>query len=232
MEPQDQHRAPRQEYTYEHPRPAVTADTVLFTFREDSLQALLIRRGQAPFADSWALPGGFVEMDEDLETVARRELAEETNVRDVHLEQLRTFGAPDRDPRGRVITVAHLAVLSPEQVARTKMRSASDARDVAWWGLSDLPDLAFDHARIVECGLRRLHERLQQGLDSLLLPEEFTLSEMRKLHEAVMGETLDKRAFRRKALARGVLEDVGQRRTTGHGSAKLYRFLSAFSDGG
>lgn len=214
-------------YTYDYARPAVTVDIVLFTFQHDALQVLLIRRHTSPYAGTWALPGGFVDMDEDLETAALRELCEETNVSDVYLEQLYTFSAPDRDPRTRVITVAYFALLSQDDVKRLQLRGASDADEAAWWNVKGLPELAFDHVRIMDYAVQRLRWKLEwTALGFLLLPSEFTLSELQTVYETVLSEPLDKRNFRRKMLAAGVLEDTGQLREGGHRPAKLYRFTS------
>ncbi len=214
-------------YTYAYPRPAVTVDIILFTFYENELKVLLIQRNNPPFAQKWALPGGFVEMDEDLEAAALRELAEETNVTNVYLEQLYTFGEPDRDPRTRVITVAYFALLSVDQVAKQQIRGASDAGDARWWSMYSLPKLAFDHARILHYALQRLRWKLEwTALGFLLLPEEFTLSELQKVYETVLNEPLDKRNFRRKILATDVLEETGNIREGDHRPAKLYRFTA------
>ncbi len=139
----------------DYPHPSVTADVVIFTRREDDLQVLLIKRGHPPFEGRWAIPGGFVEVGESLEEAARRELEEETGVRDVHLEQLHTFGDPDRDPRGHVITVAYLALVPPA----TPTRAGDDAAEARWWPARDPPPLAFDHAGILACALRRLQSK-------------------------------------------------------------------------
>ncbi|MCS6844788.1 MAG: NUDIX hydrolase [Caldilineales bacterium] len=140
-----------------YPRPSVTVDIVLFTRRNGQPHVLLIRRRRPPFADHWALPGGFIEMDETLEQSAGRELWEETGLRDVPLEQLYTFGDPGRDPRGRVISVAYVAEIPSEQAAG--VAAGDDAADAAWWPLAALPPLAFDHARILERAARWLHAR-------------------------------------------------------------------------
>jgi 8-oxo-dGTP diphosphatase len=214
-------------YTYDYPRPAVTVDIILFTFYENDLKLLLIQRKRDPFAGKWALPGGFVEIDEDLEDAALRELAEETNVTNVYLEQLYTFGKPDRDPRTRVITISYFALLSVDQVAKQQIRGASDARDAQWWSIYDLPGLAFDHDRILQYALQRLRWKLEwTALGFLLLPEEFTLSELQKVYETVLNEPLDKRNFRRKMLATDVLEETGNIREGDHRPAKLYRFTA------
>ncbi|MBK8045803.1 MAG: NUDIX hydrolase [Anaerolineales bacterium] len=214
-----------QGYTYEYPRPAVTVDMILFAFQNDRLTVLLIRRTHDPFAGKWALPGGFVGEHEDLYDAARRELQEETNVSNVYLEQLYTFGQPDRDPRMRVVTVAYFALLSADELAEQQVRSGSDAGDARWWDIYQLPQLAFDHARILEYALQRLRWKLEwTALGFLLLPKEFTLSELQRVYETVLHEALDKRNFRRKILASGVLEESGNMRAGDHRPAKLYRF--------
>lgn len=214
-------------YVYEYPRPAVTVDIILFTFYAGDLKVLLIQRKGEPFQSKWALPGGFVGMDEDLSVAARRELAEETSVTDVYLEQLYTFGQPDRDPRGRVITVAYFALLSADQTAGLHLQSNSDADDVCWWSMYALPELAFDHDRILDYAMQRLRWKLEwTALGFLLLPAEFTLSELQKVYERVLDEPLDKRNFRRKMLATDVLEETGNIREGDHRPAKLYRFTA------
>lgn len=140
-------------------RPSVTVDIVLFTFAQDRLQVLLIRRGREPFAGAWALPGGFIEINESLEDAAARELWEETGVKDIFLEQLATFGDPDRDPRGRVISVAYIALAGAEIMATT--RAGDDASAAAWFDVYDPPRLAFDHAHILDVALQRLRHKLE-----------------------------------------------------------------------
>lgn len=214
-------------YCYEYPRPAVTVDIILFTFHAEELRVLMVRRKQPPFAAKWALPGGFVEINEDLENAARRELFEETHVQDIYLEQLYTFGEPDRDPRGRVITVAYFALLSTDQSQALQIQGASDAEEAAWWNVYDLPSIAFDHARIIQYALQRLRWKLEwTALGFLLLPAEFTLSELQKVYETVLHEPLDKRNFRRKMLAADVLEETGNLREGDHRPAKLYQFTA------
>ncbi|HMN28620.1 MAG TPA: NUDIX domain-containing protein [Caldilineaceae bacterium] len=214
-------------YCYEYPRPAVTVDIILFAFQGNDLNVLLIQRRNPPFAGSWALPGGFVDEGEDLHSAALRELAEETNIADVYLEQLYTFGQPDRDPRTRVITVAYFALLSADQAARLQLRGQSDASDARWWSMYHLPPLAFDHADILQYALQRLRWKLEwTALGFLLLPAEFTLSELQKVYETVLNEPLDKRNFRRKMLAADVLEETGNLRAGDHRPAKLYRFTA------
>lgn len=214
-------------YCYEYPRPAVTVDIILFTFQEGKLKVLLVRRGGPPFANMYALPGGFVEINEEIETAARRELYEETNIQDIYLEQLYTFGAPDRDPRTRVITVAHFALLSIDQAARLQIHAASDAAEATWCDAYAPPALAFDHARILQYAIQRLRWKLEwTALGFLLLPVEFTLSELQQVYETVLHEPLDKRNFRRKMLAADVLEPTGNQRGGEHRPAQLYRFTA------
>ncbi len=214
-------------YTYEHPRPAVSVDMALFAFLQNQLKVLLIQRGNEPFQGQWALPGGFVQMEESLEAAAKRELEEETGVCDVYLEQLYTFGAPHRDPRGRVITVVYFALLSADEAARMHVQGGDDAHDVRWWNMYDLPELAFDHRQILDYALQRLRWKLEwTALGFLLLPEEFTLSELQAVYETVLNEGLDKRNFRRKILSADVLEETGNFREGDHRPAKLYRFTA------
>ena len=134
-------------YTYEHPRPALTVDVVIFTIRTNHLHLLLVRRKQEPFAQMWALPGGFVNIDEPLNQAAARELEEETGVRDVYLEQLHTYGDPDRDPRGRIVTVVYIAFIPISENIHPEC--GDDADQARWFSVNELPDLAFDHAEII-----------------------------------------------------------------------------------
>lgn len=214
-------------FVYAYPRPAVTVDTVLFTFFDDDLRVLLVQRDNDPFAGAWAIPGGFVEMDEDLYDAALRELEEETGVREVYFEQLYTFGAPGRDPRTRVITVAYFALISADETRSLSIRASSDAADTRWWSMYELPTLAFDHDRILAYALQRLRWKLEwTALGFLLLPEEFTLSELQRVYERVLNEKLDKRNFRRKFLELGILEETGHMSKGDHRPARLYRFAA------
>ncbi len=217
-------------FCYPYPRPAVTVDVILFTFLHDCLQVLLVQRRREPFQDCWALPGGFVDENEDLQDAARRELQEETGVSDIYLEQLYTFGEPGRDPRGHVISVANLALLSADRARTLHIQGRDDATDARWWDIYNLPPLAFDHDQILGYALQRLRWKLEwTALGFLLLPAEFTLSELQQVYETSLGETLDKRNFRRKMLASSVegqriIEETGSLRAGDHRPAKLYRF--------
>jgi 8-oxo-dGTP diphosphatase len=210
-------------FTYRYPHPAVTVDAVVFGFDESDLKILLIQRSQEPFKHCWALPGGFVEIDEDLETAARRELQEETGICGVFLEQLYTFGAPDRDRRERVISVAYYALV---KLIDHQIQAASDARNVAWFSLQDLPPLAFDHEVVLEMACKRLKGKIRyEPIGFELLPERFPLSELQRLYETVLETPLDKRNFRKKILSMGLLIDTQEiQQDVAHRAAKLYRF--------
>lgn len=205
-------------------RPSVTTDVVIFSILDEMLKVLLIKRKSWPFEGMWAIPGGFVHMDESLEDGAYRELAEETDVTesDVYLEQLYTFGKPDRDPRTRVITVAYFALVSADKLSP---QAASDAADVGWFSVYNLPPLAFDHDEILEYALTRLRYKLEySAVGFQLLPEKFTLRELQDAYEIVLGTKLDKGNFRSKLRKTNVVEKVEGYRNTGGRPARLYRF--------
>jgi 8-oxo-dGTP diphosphatase len=193
-------------YTYAYPHPAVTTDTVLLTLRDDDLQALLIRRGRPPFAGQWALPGGFLDIDEDLDRCAARELQEETGIADPYMEQFHAFGDVGRDPRERIVSVAYLA-LAP--AASLRAQAGDDAADAQWHGLAALPELAFDHARVIAAARRHLADRLTRStIVFRLLPQTFTLEPLRRVHELLLDAALDERNFREWVLDRHPIEAV------------------------
>jgi 8-oxo-dGTP diphosphatase len=210
-------------HCYDHPRPALTVDCVVFGFDDGDLKVLLIQRGAAPFRGKWALPGGFVQMDETLEEAARRELAEETGITKLFLEQLFTFGDPGRDPRGRVVTVAYYALV---KLSDHRVEAASDAARAAWFTIDDLPPLAFDHAKIIATALERLRGKVRyQPIGFELLPPKFTLSQLQHLYETILDRTLDKRNFRKKILAMGFITELDEiEQDVAHRAARLYSF--------
>jgi len=209
-------------YTYDYPHPAVTVDILIFTIHDNNLKVLLIRRAMEPFEGQWALPGGFVGMGESLRRAAWRELREETGVHAAFLEQLGAFGHPDRDPRERVITVAYYALVP---FARLDIQAASDAKEARLFGMDELPDLAFDHSKILRRARERLQDKMEDPVIALqLVPEKFTLSELQRVHELILGEPLDKRNFRKKVQGLELIESTGEQKRTGpHRPAKLYR---------
>ena len=209
-------------YSYAYPHPAVTVDIVIFTVRDEQLKLLLIRRAGEPYQGKWALPGGFIHLDETLEASARRELEEETGVSGVYLEQLYTFGAPERDPRERVITVAYYALIPSDKL---QLRAATDAEAVGWFGMDELPDLAFDHPDIIATAHQRLVAKLDYSTIAFqFLGRDFTLSELQSVYEIILREELDKRNFRKWALALEQIEETGRERRHGaHRPANLYR---------
>ena len=209
-------------YTYDYPHPAVTVDIAIFTIQDDDFKVLLIQRGIEPFEGMWALPGGFVGIDESLRRAAWRELKEETGVNAAFLEQLSAFGHPDRDPRERVITVAYYALIPSD---RLQLKASTDAREARLFSMSDLPQLAFDHAKILRRAHRKLKDRIDDTIIALqLVPESFTLSELQRVHERILGAPLDKRNFRKKVKALDLLTLTGNEKRDGpHRPAKLYR---------
>lgn len=210
-------------YSYEYPRGALTVDCVVFGLDDVELKVMLIQRGQEPYLGMWALPGGFVRVAETLDEAARRELEEETGLHQVFLEQLYTFGEVHRDPRERVVSVAYYALV---KLSDHRVQAATDAREAAWFGVHEVPSLAFDHAGILQMGLERLRGKLRyQPIGFELLPKKFTLSELQHLYELVLERELDKRNFRKRVLATDLLIETDEvQQDVAHRAARLYRF--------
>ena len=210
-------------HTYDHARPALTVDGVVFGVDGGELKVLLIERGLEPFKGQWALPGGFVQAGETLDAAVARELEEEAGLSGVFLEQLYTFGAVDRDPRERVVSVAYYALVN---LSGHTTRAATDAADARWFPAAAPPPLAFDHADILAMALNRLRGKLRyQPVGFELLPEKFTLTQLQQLYESVLGTPLDKRNFRKKVLGFDLLIPLDETfRDGAHRPAQLFRF--------
>lgn len=199
----------------------VAVDLVIFTIQSGALKLLLVKRKIAPFEGRMALPGGFVHADEDLDAAALRELEEETGVRDVYLEQLYSFGAPKRDPRGRVISIAYFALISADH----PLEAGTDAAEANWWPVDGLPALAFDHQAIVTYAIERLRNKLEYTTVGFqLLPEKFTLTELQTVYETILAKMLDKRNFRRKMAQLRILKPLKEYQHAGRRPAQLFRF--------
>lgn len=213
-------------YTYEYPRPSLTVDCVVFGIDDENLKVLLIQRGAPPFEGRWALPGGFVHMNESLDDAARRELQEETGLERIYLEQLYTFGEPKRDPRGRVVSVAYYALV---KLSDHRVHAATDAREARWFSVWETPALAFDHEKLLETALTRLGGKVRyQPVGFELLPAKFTLTQLQQLYEKILRRELDKRNFRKKILSMDLLEELDEmEKDVAHRAARLYRFDKA-----
>jgi len=212
-------------FSYEFERPGLTVDGVIFglDLDEENLQVVLVERDVEPFEGMWALPGGFVRNGESLEDAALRELREETGIKDVFLEQLYTFGKPNRDPRGWVVSVAYYALVAPDQ---HHLLATTDARRAEWFPVNKLPKLAFDHEEILKSALQRLRGKLTYApIGFELLPDKFSIRQLQTLYEIVLGQTLDNRNFRKKIFSLDVLKELNEIQTgVAHRAARLYKF--------
>lgn len=212
-------------YTYEYPHPAVTTDVVILTVLDGVLKVLLIKRGMDPFKGKWALPGGFVKIDESVDTCAVRELEEEAGIKDVYLEQLYTFGQVDRDPRERVISVAYYALIPGDDV---ELKAGTDASEAKWFDVGELPELSFDHSEILVMARQRLAAKMDYSTVGLkLMPEEFTLSYLQDVYEKATDKPRDKRNFRKWIFSLDVIEATGKKYSSGpHRPAMLYKVIN------
>jgi len=212
-----------QKHTYDYPRPAVTTDCIIFGFDGIKLNVLLIERGIEPFKGKWAFPGGFMNMDETAEECAKRELFEETGIEDVYIEQLYTFTDVQRDPRGRVLSVAYFALLKQSELT---VCAGDDASKAQWFPVDDVPSLAFDHELIFRTALNRLRGKIRyQPIGFELLEEKFTFPQLQSLYEAVLGISFDRRNFRKKFLSTDLLIELDEKEPNAiRKPAKLLRF--------
>lgn len=199
--------------------PAVAVDVAVFTVRDGGLHVLLVRVDRGAFAGRWALPGGRVGFAESLEAAARRQLGAQAGVTGIYLEQLYTFGSPQRDPHGRVVSVAYFALIAHGG------RFAGPPDRAAWWPIRRLPPLAYDHRAVVRVALARLRAKLRYtNIVYGLLPARFTLGELQEMYEAILGRALDRRNFRKKILSLGLLRRASGVRRGAHRPAALYAF--------
>ena len=190
------------QYKYEHP--AVTTDCVIFTYEDWKLKVLLVKRGGEPYKGKWALPGGFLRNDETAKEGALRELREETGLEASAVGELGVFSDPSRDPRERVITIAFYALVKPSEV-----EGGDDADEAAWFSIDELPELAFDHADIINAALERLRRDIHfEPIGFDLLDDEFTIPDLQRLYEIILGVKFDRRNFQRKILSSGILEEA------------------------
>jgi 8-oxo-dGTP diphosphatase len=203
----------------------IATDVAIFTVREGALQVLLIKMKKEPYRRSWALPGGLIQGTETADQAARRHLGTKAGVRKAYLEQLYTFSRVNRDPFGRVVSVAYIALIPSDNLLLT---TTDEYADVRWFPVADLPPLAYDHREIIEYAIRRLAAKLEYtNIASSLLPAEFTLQELQQIYETILGRPLDKRNFRKKLLSLAILKGVSGKKTTGaHRPAQLYAFVS------
>jgi 8-oxo-dGTP diphosphatase len=213
---------PVRRFTSVQSHPWVAVDVVIYTLQQRKLQSLLVRIKEGPFSGKWAFPGGLVAAKESVDEAAEREVAERTSVRDGYIEQLYTFGKPERDPATRVVSVSYLALV-PWPLVR--LNPAHKYADIRWFPAHRLPTLGYDHAQVGHLALQRLRAKLQYtNIVYSLLPHEFTLGELQEVYEIILDRPLDRRNFRKKILALGLLKQLKQKRRGTHRPASLYAF--------
>lgn len=205
---------------HKYEKPSVTVDIVIFTIQNNDLKVLLVKRNIEPYKDKWAIPGGFIKMEESLEDAAIRELFEETGVKDVYLEQLYTFGDINRDPRGRVITVSYFALINSEKI---NLHASTDVSDAQWFSMKSIPNLAFDHKKILTYAIKRLKWKFEYTLVAFsLLPNKFTISQIQNIYEIVFNKIFDKRNFAKKIISLKILNEEGLNKDVSHRPPMLY----------
>lgn len=209
-------------------KPSVTVDIVIFTIQERELKVLLVKRDIEPFKGKWAIPGGFVRIHESLEDAAKRELEEETGVKDVYLEQLYTFGDPNRDPRGRIITVSYMALVNSDKI---KLKATADVSEAQWFPVKKLLNLAFDHKKILTYALKRLRWKFEYTTVAFsMLPDEFAISQVRYVYEIVFDKKFDKRNFAKKLLSLKILQGKRIKIDVSYRPPKLYKLKNNIGD--
>jgi 8-oxo-dGTP diphosphatase len=204
-------------------QPGITVDLAVFTINNNKLKVLLLKRAEEPFQGTWSMPGGFLLHGESLEEAAHRVLLEKTGVKNVYMEQLYTFGDPQRDPRSRVITVAYFALIPWKELDQPESQKVAD---LTWSSVDNLPRLAFDHKAILNYAVKRLRAKASySNIVYGLMPKQFRLSELQSMYEIIISDKLDKRNFRKQMLATGLLEETGKKDSSGaHRPAMLYQF--------
>jgi len=202
----------------------IATDTVIFTIKDNELQVLLIQMKKKPFTDMWAMPGGLVKGDESVTNAAKRHLLDKTRIKNVYLEQLYTFGAVDRDPFGRVVSVAYFALIPSANIS---LKTTKEYAGVQWFSVSDLPKMAYDHKKIVTLAVERLQAKLTYtNIVFSLLPDEFSLSELQNIYEVILGKKLDKRNFRKKILSLNLVKNTGKQQLgSPNRPPELYTFV-------
>lgn len=213
----------KEKYCYDYPRPALTTDCIIFGFDEVELKVLLIERGIEPYKGHWAFPGGFVQMDETTEEGAKRELFEETGLQNIFIEQLFTFSDVDRDPRGRVVSVAYYALVNLKDHHAI---AGDDAKTARWFSVKDIPPLAFDHDQVFRMAMYRLKGKIRyQPIGFELLPKKFTFTELQHLYEVILEIKLDRRNFRKKILKMDLLIELDEKQeNVAHKAATFFKF--------
>lgn len=201
----------------------LSVDAAVFGYEEGNISVLLIKRKYEPFKGQWAIAGGFVETDETLEEAVQRELQEETGVKINYLEQLYTFGNPERDPRGRVVSIAYFGLVRPNTF---KIFASTDAADVKWFNINELPELSFDHKEILEMAIKRLQGKITyEPIGFELLDKKFPFSDLEKLYTTLLGREIDRRNFRKKIVGLNVLDELDEKVSKGSGRpANLFQF--------
>ncbi|PIB37531.1 NUDIX hydrolase [Reichenbachiella sp. 5M10] len=201
----------------------LTVDAVVFGYEDGLVSVLLVKRKYEPYQGAWALPGGFVKSEESLESAVQRELQEETGVKINYLEQLYTFGEPTRDPRGRVVSVAYFGLIRPDAF---RIAADTDAEEVQWFDINDLPNIAFDHAKVLLTAISRLQGKMiYEPIGFELLDQKFSFSDLEKLYSSLLGVELDRRNFRKKIQSFGILDELNETASKSTGRpAKLFQF--------
>ena len=201
----------------------LSVDAIVFGYEAGSISILLIKRKYEPFKGKWAIPGGFVLNDESLEEAVERELKEETGIKINYLEQLYTFGKPNRDPRGRVVSIAYFGLIRPNAF---KIFASTDAEQAQWFNINDLPELSFDHKEILDAAIKRLKGKITyEPIGFELLDKQFPFSDLEKLYSTLLGRQVDRRNFRKKIISLNVLDELEEKVSKGSGRpANLFQF--------